>query len=112
MDGQTILSDTTDCAAITVAIGTNKSMRERKAMMKQIVPSIATQSETVATLSTKINGGSSSSGKTIDKNKARPVLHVCMYCKREVYHKDRNCVKLEVNKRKRYPRWKSVFIKE
>ena len=66
----------------------------------------------MATLSTKMNGGSRSSGKTIDKKKARPGLHVCAHCKREVYHKDGNCLELEVNKTKRYPGWKSVSTKE
>ena len=35
-----------------------------------------------------------------------------MHCKREVYLKDGNCLDLEVNKAKRYPRQKSVFTKE
>ena len=66
---------------------------------------------TVETLFTKMNEGSSSSGKTIYKRKAIPGLHVRVYCKHEVYLKDRNYLGLEVNKTKRYPGWKSVFTK-
>ena len=42
----------------------------------------------------------------------RPGLHVCAHYKREVYHKDGNCLELEANKAKCYPGWKSVFTKE
>ena len=56
--------------------------------MKQLAASVTAQAVTVATLSTKINGGISSSGKTIYKKKEMPGLHTCAHCKREVYHKD------------------------
>ena len=80
--------------------------------MKQLSDFVTAEAATVATLSTKMNEGSSSSGKTIDKKKARPGLHVYVHCKQEVYHKDGNCLELEVNKAKRYPVWKRVFTKE
>ena len=81
-------------------------------MMKQLVASVTAQTATVANISTKMNGGSISSGKTIDRKSMRPGLHVCAHYKREVYHKDRNCLELKVNKTNLYPGWKSVFIKE
>ena len=80
--------------------------------MKQLAASVTNQEARVETLSTKINGRSSGAGKTIEKKKARPGLHVCAHCKREVYHKDRNCLELEANKANCYPGWKSVFTKE
>ena len=66
----------------------------------------------MATLYTKTNRGSSGAGKITDKKKARPGLHMYVHCKREVYHKDGNCLELDVNKAKLYPGWKSVFTKE
>ena len=56
--------------------------------MKQLAASVTSQAATVATLSTKMNGGSSGVGKTIDRKKASPGLHMCVHCKRKVYHKD------------------------
>ena len=81
-------------------------------MMKQLASSITAQVATVATLSTKMNGGISGTRKTTNKKKARPGLQVCAHCKCEVYHKDRTCLGLEANKVKHYPGWKSVFTKE
>ena len=78
-------------------------MSKIKAMMNQLAAYVTAQAETVANLSTKMKVGGSSSGKIIDKKKARPSLHVCAHCKRGVYHKDGNCLELEVNKAKRYP---------
>ena len=69
-------------------------MSKIKAIMKQLAASVTAQAVTVATLSTKMNGGSSSSVKTIDKKNESPGFHVCMHCKREVYHKDGNCLEL------------------
>ena len=111
MDGQTVLTDTTDYAASVLDTRTNKEMSEIKAMMKKLADSVTAQAETVETLFTKMNEGSSISGKTIYKRKAIPGLHVRVYCKREVYLKDRNYLGLEVNKTKRYPGWKIVFTK-
>ena len=81
-------------------------------MMKQLADSVTAQAETVATISTKMNGGSSGTGKTTDKKKARSGLHLCVHCKRKVYHKDIKCLEMESNKAKRYPGWKIVFAKE
>ena len=103
MDGQTFLSNTTNYVASAVATGTNKEMSNIKETMKQLAASVTSQAEPVATLSTNMNGGISSSGKNIDKKKARPDLHMCAHCKREVYHKDGNCLELEANKAKRFP---------
>ena len=36
----------------------------------------------------------------IDKKKVRPVLHMYEHCKREVQHKDANCLDLDSNKAK------------
>ena len=41
--------------------------------------------------------------------KAWPALHVCVHCKREVYHMDRNCLELAANKSKLYTGWISVL---
>ena len=112
MDGQTFLSNTTNYVASAVATGTNKEMSEIKAMMKQLTASVTAHVATVATLSTNMNGVSSSYGKTIYKKKVRPGLHVCAHCKSKVYHKDGNFLELEVNKAKRYPGWKSIFTKK
>ena len=103
MDGQTVLTDTTDYATSAVDTGTNKKMNEIKATMKQLSASVTNQAKTVETLSTNMNRDSRSYGKTTDKKKARPGLHVRAHCKREVYHKDRNCLELEANKAKRFP---------
>ena len=63
MDGQTVLTNTTDYAAIAVATGNNKELSEIKAMMKQLAASVTSQAETVAKLFTKMNGSSSGAGK-------------------------------------------------
>ena len=42
-------------------------------------------------------------------NKVRPGLHVCAHCKRDVYHKDGNCLELAANEVKRYTGWTSVL---
>ena len=112
MDGQTVLTNTNNCAASTVATGTNKELSKVKAMTKQLAASVTAQAETVATLSTNMNGGSSGARKIIDKKRVRPGLHACAYCKLEVYHKGGNCLELEMNKANRYPGWKSVLTKE
>ena len=112
VDGQTVLTGTTAYVAIAVATGTNKEMSKIKAMIKQLAASVTSQATKVETLSTKMNGGIRSSGKNIYKKKARPGLHMCAHCKREVYPKDGNCLELEANKTKRYPGQKSVFTKE
>ena len=80
--------------------------------MKQLEDSVTAQAETVSTLSTNMNGISSTSGKTSDKKKERPDFNVCVHCKRKVHQKEENCFELEANKEKRYPGWKIVFTKE
>ena len=81
-------------------------------MMKQLAASVTAQAATVATLSTKMNVGSSGTGKTTEDKKARPGFHLCVHCKRKVYHRDGNCLELDVNKVKCYPGWNSIFTKE
>ena len=95
-----------------MATGNNKELNKIKEMMKQLKYSVIVQAAAVATLSTNMNVVSRGTGKITYKKKARPGLHVCAHCKREVYHKDRNCLYLETNKAKCYPVWKSVFTKE
>ena len=94
MDGQIFLTNTTEYVASAVATGTNNELSDIKSMMKQIEAYGTAQAETVETLSTKMNGGSSGFGGEIDKKKARPGLHVCAHFKRGLYHRDRNCLEL------------------
>ena len=112
MDGLTVLTNPTEYAENSVATGAYKEIFKIKAMMNQLADSVTAQSATVATLNTKMNGVSSRAGKTIDKKKASPGLHVCVYCKRKLYQKGGNCLELVSNKAKRYPGWNSVFAKE
>ena len=91
VDVQSVLINTTEYVASVVATGTNKELSKIKAMMKQLAASFTAQVATVATLSTKMNGGSSGTKKTIEKKKARQGLHLCAHCKRKVYNIDRNC---------------------
>ena len=67
VDGQTVLTSTTNYVTSAVATGTNNEMNEIKAMIKQLAYSVTAQAEKVATLSTNMNGVSSSSRKTTDK---------------------------------------------
>ena len=69
--------------------------------MKQLAASVTAQVETVATLSTKMNGVSSSTVKTEGKKKVRPGMHFCAHRKRKVYRKYGNSLELDVNKAKR-----------
>ena len=112
VDGQTVLTNTNKYAASAVAKGTNKELSDIKAMLKQLADYVTAQATTVETLSIVMNGVSSGAGKTIEKKKARPSLHVCAHCNQKVYHKDGNCLDWEANRAKRYPGWKSVFTKE
>ena len=80
--------------------------------MNQLAAYVTSQAATVATLSTKMNVGSSGTGKTTEDKKARPGFHLCVHCKRKVYHKDIKCLEMESNKAKRYPGWRIVFAKE
>ena len=84
VDGQNVLTNTTEYVAMLVASGTNKELREIKATMKQLAASVTTQEVTMETVSTKMNGGSRGAGKIIDKKKARTGLHVCAHCRRKV----------------------------
>ena len=111
MDGQTVLTKATDFAASAVLTGSNKDLTEIRTMINHLEASLISQAETLADLSTKTNSGSDVS-KNTNKKKARPNFHVCAYRKREVYHKETNCLDLDTNKAKRYPGWKSVFAKE
>ena len=76
--------------------------------MKQLTASVTAQAETLAALSLKTHNGGGGR-KNVKIKKTRPCLHVCAHCKREVYHKDRNCLELAVNKAKRYMGWTSVL---
>ena len=110
---QTVLTKSTDFSAIVVLTGAKKELTEIRAMMKQLEALVTAQDATVAALFTKITeGGGGGSGWDANKNKVRPGLHVCAHCKREVYHKDANCLELYSNKEKCYTWWKSIFAKE
>ena len=63
MDGQTVLTNTTKYVASAMATGTNKELSEIKEMMNQLAASIIAEAETVASLSTNINGVSSGAEK-------------------------------------------------
>ena len=95
VDGQTVLANTTYYAANSVATGTNRELNKIQEMMNQLAASVPTQSAIMATLSSKMNRGSSSIGKTTDKKKERPGLHVCAHCKRKVCHKDGNFLEMK-----------------
>ena len=66
MDDQNVLIDTTDCAERAVDTGTNNKMEKIKAMMKQLADYVTVQAATMASLSTKINGGISRTGENTD----------------------------------------------
>ena len=69
--------------------------------MNQLTASVASQKAILAVLSVKTHIGSGSRKNTIMK-KVRIGLHVCTHYKREVCHKDGNCLELSANKAKRY----------
>ena len=112
MDGQTTLTDTKYYTASAVDTDNNRELKKIREMMKQLATSVTAQTAIVATLSTKMNGGSRGTRKTTYKKKARPGLHTCAHCKRKVYHKEGNCLEMEGNKAKRYPGWERVFAKK
>ena len=66
--------------------GANKELTNIKAMMKQLAALVTAQAAIVAFLSANItdesSGGGSGGGQNTDKNKVRPVLHVCAHCKK------------------------------
>ena len=63
----------------------------------------------MAALYVRTNSGSGGSGKTNEKKKAQPGLHVRAQCKHEVYHKGGNCLELSANKAKNYAGWTNVL---
>ena len=102
MDVQTALTEATEYAASAVPAGGNKKdLKELRAMMKQITDSVTAQAEILTDLSVKTHSGGGSVRKNTEMKKARPGLHMCAHCKREVYHKDRNCLDLAANNYKR-----------
>ena len=93
VDGQTILTEATDYAAIAVtAEGNKKDLKGLRAMMKQLTDSVAVQAATLVALYVKIHSGGSGGGgggrKNTKMKKAQPGLHVCVHYKRDVYQKD------------------------
>ena len=88
VDGQTILTKATYFVTSAVTTGkANKNLKELQAMTKQLTDSVTAKATTLADLITKKNSGNGRGGKITENNKARPGLHVCAHCKREVYHK-------------------------
>ena len=54
MDGQTVLAEATEYAAITVtAGGNNKDLKDLREMTKQLMASVTAQAATLAALSVK-----------------------------------------------------------
>ena len=91
VDGQTILTKATQYAASAVtAGGNNKELKELRETMKQRMDSVTTKAATLAALYVKTHSGGGGGGKNTKMKKARPGLHVCAHCNREVYHKVRN----------------------
>ena len=103
--GQNIITNATEYVSSTVtAGGNNKDLKELRLMMNQLTASVSTQAATLVVLSVKTHSGGGGGGcrKNTEMKKARPVLHMCTHYNREVYHKDRNCLGLEVNKANHY----------
>ena len=110
MDGQTVLTKVIEYEASSVkAGGNNKELTELRAMMKKLTALVTAQAATLAALSFKTHSGGGGSKKNTRKKKASPGLHMCAHCKREVYHKDANCLELATNKAKRYTGRTSVL---
>ena len=110
VDGQTILIKATYFASIAVSTGANKELKEIRETTNQLATSVTAQAETLAALSISTNSGGG--GWNSNKKKARPGLHMCVHCKREVYHKDANCLEMDTYESKCYPGWKRFFAKE
>ena len=109
MDGQTFLAEATKYMASEVTEGgNNKELKELRLMMKQLTASVTAQVGTLAALSIKTHSGGGGE-KNTEMKKAQPGLHMCTHCKRDVYHKDGNCLDLLANKAKRYTGCTSVF---
>ena len=92
MDSQTVLTEATNYeeSAVTTG-GASKDLKELMETTKQLAASVTNQAATLAALSTKTNSGSvGGGGENTENKKARPGLHVCAHCKREVYHKEIN----------------------
>ena len=110
VDGQTFLTKATEYTASAVTVGgNNKDLKELITMMNQLTASVTAQAETLAELSVKTHSGSDGGRKNIKMKKARPGLHVCAHCKKEVYHKDGNCLELAANGAKRYTGWTRIL---
>ena len=110
VDGQTFPTKATEYTASAVTVGgNNKDLKEPITMMKQLTASFTAQAATLTALSFKTRSGSDGGRENTKMKKARPGLHVCAHCKREVYHKDGNCLELAANKAKRYKGWTSVL---
>ena len=110
VDGQTVLAKATEYAASAVtAGGNNKDLKELREMMKQLTASFTAQAATLASLSVKTHSDDSGGRENTEMKKAHPGLYVRSHCKREVYHKDTNCLELAANKAKRYTRCTSIL---
>ena len=110
VDRKNVLTKATEYAASTVKYGgKNNDPKELRATRKQLTDSVTFHAATLVALSVKTYSGGGGGARNTQMNKARPGLHLCVQCKRDVYHKEGNCLELAANEAKRYKGWTSVF---
>ena len=111
VDRKNVLTKATEYAASTVKYGgKNNDPKELRATRKQLMDSVTFHAATLVALSVKTySGGGGGGARNTQMNKARPGLHLCVQCKRDVYHKEGNCLELAANKDNHYTGWKIVL---
>ena len=113
VETQSVITDTTDFAASATISNTTAEMAEMRAAAKSTAADLKKLTTLVANMASNNGGGGEGGGGGRGggggdrRRKGAP--HKCKHCKREVYHKDANCLELEANKANRYASWKSVF---
>ena len=107
---QSVITDATDFATSATTSNTTAEMAEIRAAAKSTVANLKKLTALVATMeSNNGGGGGGRGGAGVGNRRKKGATHKCKHCKREVYHKDANCLELEANKSNRYASWKSVF---
>ena len=112
---QSVITDTTDFAASATTSHITAEMAEMRAAAKSTAADLKKLTALVANMASnnggggKGGGGGSGGGRGGGDRRKKGATHKCKHCKREVYHKDANCLELEANKANRYASWKSVF---